>query len=228
MSATPHAELLSFRLRLARTDQDILAACRVRAQSYGRHLPHLRGAMGAPDQLDAAPGVAVLLCVDKRSGAATGTVRLQTSAAGPILIEQSVLLPDDISLGTRAELARLAVVPGADPLTKPALMKAAFLFCRAAQVRYMVIGARSRALIRQYEELAFTDLFAGRMFPLQHAGDIPHRVLVNDLSTVELRMAEQGSSWPAFVLRTWHPDIELFSSRPALAAADARDMLVAA
>jgi hypothetical protein len=228
MSTAPFAELLSFRLRVARTTHDIHAACKVRSEAYGRHLPHLRGALVAPDELDGAEGVVVFLCVDKRSGSAIGTVRLQTSSAGPLLIEQSVQVPEEVRRCTRAELTRLAVVPGADPLTKLSLMKATFLYCRAAQIRYMVIGARSRGLIRQYEELAFTPLFDGEMFPLKHAANIPHQVLVNDLSTIELRMQASGSTWPDFVHKTWHPDIDLLSPRPALAASDAGEMLAAA
>ena len=51
---------------------------------------------------------------------------------------------------TRAEITRLSAVAGADPLVKLCLMKASYLFCMATQIRWMVIGARNEALVRQY------------------------------------------------------------------------------
>ena len=37
-------------------------------------------------------------------------------------------------------------------------MKASYLFCLASQVRWMVIGARSEALERQYTRIGFHNL----------------------------------------------------------------------
>jgi hypothetical protein len=224
-------ELLSFRLRIARTEADVLAACRVRAESYGRRLPGMREIMEVPDSIDGAAGVCILLCVDKRSGEPVGTLRLQPSFSGPLLIESSVTLPEGLSDAARVELTRFAVVPGSDPLVRHALIKAAFLYCRAAQVRMLVIGARSRALIRLYEGIGFSNAFGeGAMFPLKHAGDIPHMVLVNDLADIETRWRSGAHAWLGFMLETWHPDIDLFSARPALASVEvpARQELEAA
>lgn len=214
-------ELLTFRLRIARTDADVLAACRVRAESYGRRLPSMRAAMEAPDAIDLAQGTCILLCVDKRSGEAVGTMRLQPSFSGPLLIESSVDLPAGLEEAARMELSRFAVIPGADPLVRYALMKASFLYSRAAQVRILIIGARSRALIRVYESVGFSNLFGeGAMFPLKHAGDIPHMVLGNDLADIESRWRISGHGWLGFMLETWHPDIDLFSPRPAVATVE--------
>ncbi|MFT3859394.1 MAG: hypothetical protein QM742_18450 [Aquabacterium sp.] len=58
----------------------------------------------------------------------------------------------------RAEVTRLSVRAGADPLVKLALMKAVYLHCMAAGVRWLVIGARSEALARGYRHLGFDAL----------------------------------------------------------------------
>lgn len=209
------AEQLSFRVRVARTESDLVAVCRVRASSYGRRAPELGSTLVRPDDLDAAPGVCVLLATDKRSGAPIGTIRVQHSHFGALLLESSAELPAPYSLHSRAEFTRFAIEPGSDPLVRSALFKAAFLFSRASQVRHIVIGARSRALIRIYESLSFARLNDGAMVPLAHAGNIPHMLLATDMSDIESRWRAAGHPWLDFMVETFHPDIDLFGGRPA-------------
>lgn len=214
-----HTQSLTFQTRIARTPNDLKAACRVRALAYGHHLPKMHAMMLEPDLLDADPHTAVVLCVDKASGAAVGTARFQTNAGGKLLIEHSVELPDWIGNDTRSEISRLSTVPGADPLVKLALMKASYLFCLAAQVRWMVIGARSESLIRQYKRLGFDMLEIGRAsVPLLHAGRIEHQLLFFNVQKAEARWRESGNSLCEFMFDTFHPDIDLFSTAPALPA----------
>ena len=217
MSTPALVQLLGFRLRMVRNRQDLLAACRVRAQAYGRHMPQLpQPAAPAPDALDSDTHTCVLLCEDKRSGTAVGTMRLQTSFGGPLQIEHSVQMPAAVLACSRVELTRFAVAQGADPLVKLALMKAAFLHSRAAGVQLMLLGARSPALVRLYQRLQCTELFEpGARFPLQHAGGVAHQVLVNDLRNVEERWCADGHAWLGFMLHTWHPDIDVICTRPA-------------
>ncbi|MBA3590026.1 hypothetical protein [Methylibium sp.] len=208
---------LSFDLRIVRTRQDLLAACEVRAAAYGRHLPHLRSVLLEPDLLDADKNTTVVLCVDKVSGEAIATARFQTNAAGPLLIEHSVRLPAAMQTDTRVEITRLSVVPSADPLAKLCLMKASYLFCMASQIRWMVISARSEALIRQYQRLGFVDLFAGQpSVPMLHVMQIEHRVLAFNVTTAESRWRENGHALYQFMIETAHPDLQLFSTAPAM------------
>jgi hypothetical protein len=170
-----------------------------------------------PDLLDADENTIVVLCVDKLSGEAIGTARFQTNAGGPLLIEHSMSVPDAMRSDTRAEVTRLSAVAGADPLVKLALMKASYLFCMATQVRWMVIGARSDALVRQYRRLGFADVFDdGRLVPLLHAGRMDHRVLAFNVTTAESRWRTDHHPLYDFMIDTAHPDIQLFSIRPAL------------
>ena len=212
-----HTQSLSFSMRIARTPQDLQAACRVRAESYGHHLPYMHDVMLEPDLLDADENTVVVLCVDKASGAAVGSARFQTNAGGPLLIEHSVTVPEEMRSDTRAEITRLSAVAGADPLVKIALMKASYLFCVATQVRWMVICARKESLIRQYRRLGFTDIFEdGRPLPMRHVGRIDHKVLLLNVTAVERTWLEQRHPMYAFFFDTAHPDIQLFSTRPAL------------
>ena len=170
-----------------------------------------------PDLLDADEHTSVVLCVDKATGSAIGTARFQTNSGGPLLIEHSVAVPDAIRADSKAEITRLSAVAGADPLVKICLMKASYLYCIATQVRWMVIGARNEALIRQYRRLGFADAFDDqRLVPLLHAGRVAHRVLTLNVTAVERTWLEGKHALYGFFFDTVHPDIQLFSTQPAL------------
>jgi hypothetical protein len=218
---------LRFSLGVARSEADLRAACRVRSASYGHHLPNLRTPFGEPDELDWSPDTAVFVARDRDSGEAVGTVRLATNGRQPLQIEHSAVLPEPLTDHVLAEVTRLAVLPGHDdPRVKLGLMKATYLYCMARQVQWMVIGARSEGLIRQYRRLGFTDLLAeGQMVPLAHAGNLPHRILGFDVRSAERNWHAAQHPFYDFMVGTYHPDIELFTEaiakpvRPALALA---------
>ncbi len=201
---------LGFMLRPVASHEDLLDACQVRAQAYGHHMPELRQRLSEPDALDYAEGTTVFLCRDKASGRATGTMRIQTSARGPLRMEDSVVLPEHLRSAPRAEVTRLAVNIGVDPLTKLCLMKASYLFCMAQRVHWMVIGARNEALIRNYRRLGFTDALGhDELVPLAHTGGLLHRILAFDVLAAEATWAAIRHPLYAFMVRTQHDDISI-------------------
>ena len=214
---------LGFMLRPVASHEDLLDACQVRAQAYGHHMPELRQRLSEPDALDYAEGTTVFLCRDKVSGRATGTMRIQTSAQGPLRMEDSVALPEPLSSAPRAEVTRLAVSIGVDPLTKLCLMKASYLFCMAQKVHWMVIGARNEALIRNYRRLGFKDaLGRDELVPLAHTGGLLHRILAFDVLAAEATWAAIRHPLYAFMVQTQHDDISIdlplpLTRRPATA-----------
>lgn len=212
-----HRQTLSFTVRVVRTQRDLLAACRVRAISYGHHVPQLREALIEPDLLDVDEHTINVLCVDKKTGSAVGTARFQTNTGGPLLIEHSVSVPERIQADTRAEITRLSAVPGSDRLVRLCLMKASYLFCVASQVRWMVIGARNEALERQYRRLGFRSVFQDeRTVPLIHAGGLEHKVMAFNVTAAERAWREPRHPLYEFIFETAHPDIQMFSTEPAL------------
>ena len=201
---------LSFTLAPVQSAADLHDARAVRAQAYGHHLPELGGRFGQADPQDELPGACVLLCRDKLSGRATGTARIHCSQHGPLQIDQCLLLPSPLAQAPRAEITRLAVLPGADPLTRLALMKAAYLHCLAQGVRHLVIGARLPALIRNYQRLGFVDVLGPEQWvPLSHAGGLPHRVLAFNLERAHATWAAGGHPLLPFMVETEHPDLQL-------------------
>jgi hypothetical protein len=212
---------LQFAVRHAQTDADLRAACAVRATAYGRHLPNVTSLWSEPDALDRSPDTAVFVALCKQTGEPVGTIRLTTNAHQPTQIEQSAALPHGIAERSIAELTRFAVRAGhPDPGVKLGLMKAAYLYCLAHQVQWMVIGARNSALARQYKRLGFTDLAGGAMVPLAHAADLPHRVLAFDVISAERNWFAVRHPLYEFMVRHYHPDIRPFAAaaRPAAAA----------
>lgn len=211
---------LDFTVRLVRGERELREVCAVRAHSYGHHVPELQAALLAPDATDRLPGTVVLVARDKATGRAIGTARIQRNHPQPLAIEASVALPQAVAGQTRAEITRLAIVPGADALVRPMLVKACYLYAVAAQIRWLVIGARSEALIRIYRGLGFADLLpgAGRV-PLAHAGGLPHAVLAFDVVAAERTWhALQHNLYP-FMVETWHPDLQLVADTPVDEAA---------
>jgi hypothetical protein len=210
---------LGFSLRVARGEQDLLDACAVRAEAYGHHLPQLRAALAQPDAVDRDPATAVLLCRDKASGRAIGTARIQRAAPeAAVQIEASVQLPAWLLGRPRAEITRLAILPGADPLVRPMLTKASYLYCVASQIRWLVIGARSEALVRLYKRLGFTEALDTPL-PLSHAGGLQHHILAFDVVTAERTWHQGQHGLYALMVETFHPDLQLFEDPAAVRAA---------
>lgn len=217
---------LGFSTTIARDRHSLRQACEVRALAYGHHLgdqPGLAQALVEPDATDLAAGTWVLVCRDKASGQVIGTARLQRNHPQPLPIEACVTLPDGLAAQARAEITRLAIRPGADPLVRPMLVKACWMLAVAAQVRHLVIGARSAALLRIYKALGFVDLLAGsdgrsHLVPLAHAGGLPHHVLAFDVVAAERHWHAAQHALYAFMVQTWHPDLDLVGC-PAAALA---------
>ena len=212
---------LGFTLKVVSSHQDLLDACSVRAQAYGHHMPELGLRLTEPDELDYDPSTTVFVCRDKATGLATGTMRIQSSSYGPLLMEGSLTLPIWLSSNTRAEVTRLAVRIGADPLTRLSMWKASYQFCMANGLHWMVVGARNEALIRNYRRLGFIDVFANdRLMPLAHTGGLPHRILTFDATSAQRRWGEMRHPLYQFVFETAHADLEasrtLQSDGPAL------------
>jgi len=203
---------LRFTVHRALSDVDLRAACAVRVASYGHHLPNVTSLWSEPDTLDRDPDTAVFVARDKASGEPVGTVRLATNSRRPTQIEHNAPIPSAIAGRLIAEVTRLAVLPGyADPVVKLGLMKATYLYCLAHQVRWMVIGARSDGLVRQYRRLGFTDVADGDSVPLAHAADLPHRLLAFDVTAAERNWHALQHSFYEFMVRSYHPDIRLFT-----------------
>lgn len=204
-------ELLPFRVRVASGEEDLRRVAHLRYDAYARHLPPaLMQGLLQVDPLDREPGVAVLMAESKVDGELLGTLRIQTNRDRPLLLQQSYELPPDIAQASCAEVTRLAVAQHAESrLVKTVLLKAAFYWCEAQGVRYVLVTARA-PLDRQYARLMFRDVDPEKGFvPLAHVFGLPHRVMVCDIARARI----DGAGHPLydFWFNTDHPDIDLTS-----------------
>ena len=201
---------LSFTLRPVASHDDLLRACSVRAEAYGRKNPAYRELMAVPDAVDASPWTAVFLCEDKASGQAVGTMRVQSTTLGntQLEIEKFVSPPPKIASQGRAEITRLAAVVGADPLVRVAMWKASYQYCMAIGAKWLLMGVRKPSLLRAYELMGARDIFEDcRAVPLGHAGNMPHRVLGLDIGACEENWKVINHPLHDFMFRTTHHDI---------------------
>lgn len=203
-------ERLPFRVRLAKTDEQMERVAQIRYSAYARHVPEFAEKLKAPEANDFAPGTLVLLAESKLDGTPLGTMRIQTNMFEPLRMEQSITLPEWLQGQTLLEATRLGVSEGGiGRVVKAALLKACFTYCKRAGVDWMVITAR-KPLDRQYEALMFVDVFAsGEYIPMPHVGNIPHRVMTIDVHKAESRWADARHPLYQFMCRTQHPDIDV-------------------
>jgi hypothetical protein len=190
---------------MAVTDDDFRAAGAVRAAAYGHHDPQMGPKFGHSDPLDRAEGTAVMVCRDNATGQGIGTLRIQVSGFGPLVLENSLTLPAWLANMPRSQISRLAVVAGAASVVKLSLMKASYHYCLATQVRWMVIGARNAALIRNYRALGFKDVFEPDAWrPLASGGGLPHQILAFDVAGARAAWQATRNRLYGFMTATQH------------------------
>ena len=186
---------------------ELEAVVALRSQAYGKHGPALGRALAVPEPDDAAPDCTVLAAFSKSSGEVQGTLRIHRNGLRPLPLEASVELPQQLRPRRLAEVTRLARREGAHPMVKLALFKAFYLFCREHQTEVMLAAGRA-PLDRQYEALLFEEVFPGAGYlPMRHAGGLPHRVLMLEISHAFERWTSAAHPLLAFMVEVDHPDI---------------------
>ena len=199
-------ESFTFTLREALSSADMELVCQVRVAAYGRKYPEYRESMAVPDAVDRTPQTTVFLCEDKFSGAVIGTMRVQsTTDGGELEIEKYITVPAALLQHGRAEISRLATVPGCDPLVRLALWKAGYLHCLANNIRWLVLGVRKPGLLRAYEEMGAQDVTEAASLP--HGGNLLYRILGLDVLAAEDSWQRRNHPLLKFMVHTTHPDL---------------------
>lgn len=203
-------ERLPFTIRLVQNEEEMRKAISIRHAAYSRHLPELGAKLEHPEPLDYDSDVVVLLAESKLDGAALGSMRVQFNSLRKLGVEASVTLPAPFSEQRLAEITRLGVENGRiGRLVKLGLFKACFHYCRQNQMDWMIATARA-PIDRQYEQMLFVDCFPEQGFiPMQHVGNIPHRVMAVPMATAANRWAAADHPLLDFFIHTHHPDINL-------------------
>lgn len=206
-------EALPFTIRVVSNIRDLEKAVKIRHAAYMRHVPGFASGLTTPEDTDSEKGVVVLLAESKFDGSPVGTMRIQTNLYKPLALEQSVTLPESMRTKRLAEATRLGVTQErVGRMVTTALFKAFFLYCRQNRIDYMVIAARS-PVDRQYDRLLFEDVYpeAGYI-PLNHAGQIPHRIMALDVNNAESIWTSAKQPLLKFILHTFHHDINVIGT----------------
>jgi hypothetical protein len=203
-------ERLPFTVRLVRNEDDLWKAVRIRHAAYARHLPQFAQSLSIPEKHDTEDGFVVLLAESKVDNTPLGTMRIQTNRFRRLSVQQSVDLPDWMSSRPLAEATRLGVTESrVGRLVTTVLFKAFYLYCLRNGVDWMVVAGRS-PIDRQYERLLFSEVFPGMgHIPLEHAGNLPHKILASQVSTAEARWKEAAHPLFDFAFRTNHIDLDV-------------------
>lgn len=203
-------ERLPFTVRKVESEADLRKAVKVRQAAYARHVPEFAQSLALPEAADYADDSIVLLAESKLDGVALGSTRIRTNLQRPLDMEDSLQLPDWLQGQRLVEATRLGVDEGrVGRLVKMALIKACFMYCRQHEIDWSVATARA-GVDRQYEQLMFVDVFPGEPpIPLQHVGNLPHRVLAFEIETFEERWSAARHPLLNFFFYTHHPDIDI-------------------
>ena len=109
------------------------------------------------------------------------------------------------------EVTRLAITEGkAGRLVKSILMKAMYQYWVENNIEYVIATGRA-PIDMLYDQLLFSDLFPNRGYiPMQHVGNVPHRVMTVCVETLQQRWEAVNHPLIKLVLHTYHPDINIF------------------
>lgn len=210
-------ERLPFTVKLVSTKTELRKAIKVRQAAYARHTPLFAQSLKAPEAMDEEKGVILLLAESKTDGTPLGTMRIQTNRFQPLSLEQSIRLPSWLEQRPLAEATRLGVTnEKIGRLVKTILFKAFYQYCITRGIEWMVVAGRA-PVDRQYDQLLFKDVYPGMGYiPLQHAGNMPHRVLSLDVRAAESEWTEAAHPLLDFMCNTHHPDIDIGARAPTL------------
>ena len=202
-------ERLPFTVQMA-SRQDLQRVARLRAATYGKHLPDLGVKLQEPEAADFERGCVVFVATSKLDGSTLGTVRVHTNMAKPLPLQASMRLPSRFR-GTRMiESTRLSILGSSgSSVVRIALIKAVLQYCEMQQVDWMMVAGR-QPVDRMYDGLLCTDVEEYKKFyPMAHAGGIPHRVMSFPTMRARALWADAKHPMYEFMFETEHPDIDL-------------------
>lgn len=206
-----------YTVRIVRKPDQLQLAVEVRYQAYSEKLQALAAKVRQPGPLDFSHGPVVLLAENRLTGEAVGTLRLNTGASFLSLLED-IKLPPNIVKERTAFVSRMAVTGTVQErqLVRNLMQKAVFQLCIAKQLnRILLLAVEPRE--RLFYRCGFSDVFedGGSRHPAFLDG-FPVKALFAD--TYSMERVWRGEKHPLydFLFRTFHPEIEVFSSLSSL------------
>ena len=213
INASERRETLPFRIRIVRNEDQLSKAVVIRSEAYKRHWPNLSDELQTAETQDRNPNSIIFLAEHKNNSSALGTLRIDTNLVSALPIMRDVQLPEAISRQPFAYVTRLGVKQGAlGPLVKIALFKSLHRYCLAKQLSWILVGVRPPN-DKDYLRLGFEDVLPnGSLLPITSSGGIPVRVMALETTSAERQWFETQNPLYDFMVKRFHPEIEIFSS----------------
>lgn len=202
---------LDFTVRLARTEDRILQAVKIREAGFDRHHPwHF---IDKADRRDRQFGSVVFVTLSKGSEEPLGSLRIETNRQRQLSIESEIKLPSKYHGLHCAHVSRLSTVPGGGGRQcRNALFKALYLYSVATEIRYLFVLALP-PIERLYYRIGFQEVFknGNRLLPQQYR-DLNLHLLSVQVDQLRLRLKSRSPELYQFIFLQRHPDIRIFES----------------
>jgi hypothetical protein len=204
---------LPFTVKCVRTEEHLLKAIDIRAETYKRHHPILGKSLKEAEPADRAQFSLVLLAESKQDKQALGTIRIETNLAAPLYAETLLSKDSKLKGRTIALVTRLGVLNTEHAqLVKLTLFKALHRYCLACQIDWIFVTAKP-PMDRQYLRLGFEDLSTdSSLVPIPWSKNISARLLGLETITAESKWRAESHPLYKFMILDYCPDIEIFSS----------------
>ncbi len=201
---------LPFRVRIAKSAQDIQRVCQHRGEAYSRHQPDLvqRLSLHAPEADDLRDDVVLVMAESHEDGSILGSLRLSTNINTPLRFEKEFDLPQRFRHKALAEAGRMVTQNGpGGRMVVPALVKVAYETCFRAGIDALLLIARS-PIDRMYKAMQFEEVFGEKVVTSAQPG-VPVTLFFMDTLRFESRLREANCPIYPFLGETLHPDIDI-------------------
>lgn len=203
---------LPFRITLARTEEQLAKAVALRVLTFGKRSLELASVLGTPEKADYSENAVVLIAESKESLDCLGTLRIVSNLRSPLDIESYPSFPTALAGRRIARAERLGVLPGRiGTLAKLALFKALHRYCLALQIDWIVVQA-TPPRDRDYRLLGFNPIMEEETFTSMLSPGKAQVCLALNAHQAERDFHDRGHYLYQFMIGTWHPDIDIFSS----------------
>lgn len=202
---------LPFRMRIAKSAEDIRRICQHRGEAYARHQPDLveRLSLHEPEADDLRDDVVLVMAESHEDGSILGSLRLSTNINTPLRFETEFDLPQRFRQRSLMEAGRMVTQNG--PLGRmvvPALIKVTSEVSYRAGADYVMLIARA-PLDRMYKAWQFEDLYDGKKVMTSAQPGVPVTLFFMDIPQVDHRLRTANCPIYHFMAQTHHPDIDL-------------------
>ena len=201
---------LPFRVRIAKSAEDIQRVCRHRGDAYARHQPDLvqRLSLREPEADDLRDDVVLVMAESHEDGSILGSLRLITNINTPLRFEKEFELPERFRQKCLAEAGRMVTQNGpGGRMVVPALVKVAYEASFRSGIDALLLIAR-QPIDRMYKAMQFEDVFGHKVITSAQPG-VPVTLFFMDTLQFEHRLRDGGCAIYPFLVETEHPDIDI-------------------